>query len=139
MAEEKEPLTNQELVNQKIENIKSARENQEERDKKELERKLENLDFRRDYYMSELEKKYNMIPQEQYCKEEYEQITNKYNSIIDRMEVAEKTEEFIELTKEFEQYKSKRLSEKVVYNVLLVLFLLALGGFILYLVLYSRR
>ena len=36
---------------------------------------MENLDFRRDYYMSELEKMYDRIPTDMYYKSEYEQIT----------------------------------------------------------------
>lgn len=138
MESEKKPETNQEKVNHRIENIISAKENEEAREKRELEKKLENLDFRRDYYMSELEKIYDRIPAEAYCQLEYEQITDKYNSIIDKMEVAETEEEFKKLIKEFEHYRGKRFSEKTVYTVLLILFLVGLGGLFLYFFLASR-
>lgn len=138
MDDEKKPESNQEMVNRRIENIIGARELEEARQKREHERKMQDLDYKRDYYMSELEKKYNMIPLEAYYKAEYEQITDKYNSIIDKMEVATEDEEFIRLTKEFDKYKNKRFSEKKVYTILLILFFIGLAGLLLYFILASR-
>ncbi|MCR5231131.1 MAG: hypothetical protein K6B64_00620 [Acholeplasmatales bacterium] len=136
--EEKEPTTDLETVEHRIDNIVGAREMEEKRKQAEFLKKMENLDFRRDYYMSELEKMYDRIPTDMYYKSEYEQITNKYNEFIDKMEQLENDEDFKKLLNEFESYRKKRLSANKAYYFLAIFFTAILVGIVVYLIIAGR-
>ena len=119
------------IVEHKIENIIATRDLLEQQRKEVFERKMEeDIDFRRDHYMSLLEKAYNMIPIDAYFKAEYEEIKEKYNSLIDRMEKLESKEELEACISEFEQYKSKKFDSKKVYRILFILFIIVVIGIV---------
>ena len=132
LEKKSEKTEDSKYVEHKIENIIAARELEEKRRQADLEKKIkEDLDFRRDYYMSELERAYDRVPTEAYFKAEYEEITDKYNSLIDRMETLESEEELKACLDEFENYRRKKFDSKKVYNILLILFLLVIVGIVI--------
>ena len=125
-------------VEHKIDNIKNTRELEEKQKQAEFEKNMQNIDFKRDHYMSELEKIYNRIPLGMYYKAEYEEITEKYNETIDEMETLTEDKDFLDAISRFEKYRAKKLPAKKVYLILAIFFTVLLVGIVTYFIIAAR-
>lgn len=88
--------------------------------------------YRRGYYQRELEKVFKMIPEENYYPDEYESIIVLYNKYFDKMLTLSDDKDFLDLIEKFKKKTKKVFSYKKVAVVILICFLLALGGIALY-------